>query len=692
MNETVKQMFWLWQTSITERLDAFNKFKEQTKQNTFNQNIDNSFAWLESVYTSWQTATDPAVRQQANDIVRKWEIAMQVRNYAASQWKDRSSWTDPQVINTMAASDPKFKQAYLEFKNDPNATDSTGFAINMWWIKDPEIINANEDQAPDYDYQGNFLTEWFRPIINTSAALATKLDNSINAKWGYEINEETMAKLEEQGISPYVAQNWWAFSQYLYEKYGRALTLDQQIKDEEMQYVSKHPELLDRFINNAETNLAMWEWALDTAFSITAPWIKTLLMWVWETKVWWALLNVAWEFLELWWSLINKLPLLRSRKENLPEEDQDRFDAFVWNTAAYLIAKWKAKKWELKLEKSLSPRNIIRNFDRLVEKTRNANIMDIMNDVKWNIKSMVIDWKATPEKVNETAWKIVKGRNLKDQTKASNTLSKIDTEWVKTYSELADRIKTSMEDIMKQEDEIYGKDKTTYKPEDTRSTVDVTSDWQTTTVELKPVEDAIELLKDMYEWEELTLAKLENMEKKFNTEWLTRWEINNLARAISNRSKAYDAKNELRNTKPARDVESTRQAVKEFARQWDAELKNLDKDYSDMSNTKSLVDNVANDVLKAKENLANKNILQKVWWLAWELLDLVWGKSFVQKLLPKLLWDEKMSAITREKQLQTNLKKLNRLTNRLKNAATDVEVADAVEEFNNSMSLPEQLE
>ena len=51
-----------------------------------------------------------------------------------------------------------------------------------------------------------------------------------------------------------------------------------------------------------------------------------------------------------------------------------------------------------------------------------------------------------------------------------------------------------------------------------------------------------------------------------------------------------------------------------------------------------------------------------------------------------------MSAITREKQLQTNLKKLNRLTNRLKNAATDVEVADAVEEFNNSMSLPEQLE
>jgi hypothetical protein len=31
----------------------------------------------------------------------------------------------------MAAADPKFKQAYLEFKNDPNNTDSTGFAINM---------------------------------------------------------------------------------------------------------------------------------------------------------------------------------------------------------------------------------------------------------------------------------------------------------------------------------------------------------------------------------------------------------------------------------------------------------------------------------------------------------------------------------------------------------------------------------
>lgn len=678
-----------WFGNIWQQFDALKQYKEQAKQNISNQNINTGFDNIKSLYDTSLTATDPNTVKQAKNATKFSEAMMAWREEAAKHWKDWSNATDKDVYAELKNMYPDIYDKLKAYTAD-DAMDVTGFKVSMWWLKEADI--ANEDQAPDYDYQGNFLTEWFRPIINTSAALATKLDNRANAKWGYEINEETMAKLEEQGISPYVAQNWWAFSQYLYEKYGRALTLDQQIKDEEMQYVSKHPELLDRFINNAETNLAVWEWALDTAFSITAPWIKTLLMWVGETKVWWALLNVAWEFLELWWSLINKLPLLRDRKENLSEEDQDRFDAFVWNTAAYLIAKWKAKKWELKLEKSLSPRNIIRNFDRLVEKTRNANITDIMNDVKWNIKSMVIDWKATPEKVNETAWKIVKGRNLKDQTKASNTLSKVDTEWVKTYSELADRIKTSMEDIMKQEDEIYGKDKTTYKPEDTRSTVDVTSDWQTTTVELKPVEDAIELLKDMYEWEELNLAKLENMEKKFNTEWLTRWEINNLARAISNRSKAYDAKNELRNTKPARDVESTRQAVKEFARQWDEELKNLDKDYSDMSNTKSLVDNVANDVLKAKENLANKNILQKVWWLAWEILDLVWGKSFIQKVLPRLLWDEKMSAITREKQLQTNLKKLNRLTNRLKNAATDVEVTDAVEEFNNSMSLPEQLE
>lgn len=135
MDETVKQMFWLWTTKISERLAAFNKFKEQTKQNTFSQNIDKNFSWLESVYVSWQTATNPQVREQANDIVRKWELAMQIRNYAASQWKDRSSWTDPQVINTMASVDPKFKEAYLAFKDDPTNTDTTGFAMNMWWIK-----------------------------------------------------------------------------------------------------------------------------------------------------------------------------------------------------------------------------------------------------------------------------------------------------------------------------------------------------------------------------------------------------------------------------------------------------------------------------------------------------------------------------------------------------------------------------
>lgn len=686
MNETVKQMFWLWQTSITERLDAFNKFKEQTKQNTFNQNIDNSFAWLESVYTSWQTATDPAVRQQANDIVRKWEIAMQVRNYAASQWKDRSSWTDPQVINTMAASDPKFKQAYLEFKNDPNATDSTGFAINMWWIKDPKIINANEDQAPDYDYQGNFLTEWFRPIINTSAALATKLDNRANAKWGYEINEETMAKLEEQGISPYVAQNWWAFSQYLYEKYGRALTLDQQIKDEEMQYVSKHPELLDRFINNAETNLAIWEWALDTAFSITAPWIKTLLMWVWETNVWWALLNVAWEFLELWWSLINKLPLLRDRKENLSEEDQDRFDAFVWNTAAYLIAKWKAKKWELKLENSLSPRNIIRNFDRLVEKTRNANIMDIMNDVKWNIKSMVIDWKATPEKVNETAWKIIKWENIGDQVKATETLTKVDTKWVKTYAELSERIQTAMNDVLAKEEALYKNDPTKLTPEYTHNNVKVW--WETITV--KPVENAINLLKDMYEWNDVKIAELEQTLKKFETKWLTRWEINKLAQEISKEANNYTTKNQLKNTKSAKDIEDIRSSVKEVARKWNEELEKLDSEWSAMKNTKTLVDKAENEVLKAKQNLADKNLLEKLWWYAGDLLKKWWVKALLWKVFKKYISEDTLTWVEREKALSSYLDKFDRLTKRLWTAQTEAELKAAAEQFNELLK-PKEL-
>lgn len=143
MNDTVKQMF-RWNT-ITERLKAFNEFKEQTKQSTFNQNINNNFSWLEKLYNVSQTATDPTVRQEASDGVRKWEIAMQVRNYVSTQWKDRSSWTDPQVINTMAAADPKFKQAYLEFKNDPNNTDSTGFAINMWWIQPETEKEYNSD-------------------------------------------------------------------------------------------------------------------------------------------------------------------------------------------------------------------------------------------------------------------------------------------------------------------------------------------------------------------------------------------------------------------------------------------------------------------------------------------------------------------------------------------------------------------
>lgn len=686
MNESNINSVWLFKT-IWQRMDEFNKFKETSKVQTQQSNLDAQFNEMQNVYSSWLTATDPWTIKTTNNVTKMSEAAMRWKEYAQSKGKDRSSWTTPQVLTELKNSEPNFLSNFDMYMSD-DSMDSTGFAMNMWWIK-PEVQQEEMD-APDYEYQWNFLTEWFKPIINMSASLATKLDNKINSKGWYEVDEETAKLLEEQGISPYVAQNGWAFSQYLYEKYGRALTLDQNIKDEEIQYVSQHPELLDRFINNAETNLALWEWALDTAFSITAPWMKTLLMWIWETKRWWALLWAAWELIALWGNVINNVPWLSQWRDNLPDEDKHRFDAFVWNIATYLLLKWRAKKWEVKIEQSLNPRNIIRKFERMVEETPKANLMDIMKNVKSNVKSMIIDWKATPEKVNETAWKIVKGRNLKDQQKATNALSKTNIEDVTTYAELAKRIESAMNDIISKEDEIYKKDTTTYKPEQTRSTTEVENAWQKTTIENTPVEDAINLLKEMYEWDKLNEAALNNLIQKFETEWLTKWEINNLSRAIGSKSNSYNAKNELKKTKSAQDVERIRQAVKEFARWENEELKNLDKDYSDMKNTKDLVDKMSDEVLKAKENLANKNLLQKVSGLAWEIIDLVWGKNFIQKVLPKMFWDEKMSAITREKQLSNNLNKLNRLTNRLKTAVTEAEVASAVEEFNSAMeALPE---
>ena len=674
MDETKTNSMWgIGFMSMRQRLDDYYKQKELAKQSVWEQNVNNSFNSMQNLQNLSLTAKDNKVQEKSNKLLKVDELVMEAKNYATTQWKNWDNANTWQIMNTLAKVYwQEFKDRYQAYMNN-SKMDWQSFARWMWW--------REQEQAPQYEYQWNFLTEFFKPIFNTSASLATKLDERNNT-----LNEIKQKNYKVEWVDyDYEYMDGWAFSQYLYDKYGRVITLDQDILEEEQNYVNRNPQVLDRFKNPNKSSLWVWEWALDIAFTITAPWIKALLMGMGETETWWKILNVVWEVISFWWSIVNKLPWLKQFRDGLDEEDQARFDALVGNTILYAKGKTKIER----AEKAINPKNMIKRFNEIKTEKPNANIKDISNSLIQKWWSKLVDGKVSEQKVNETAWKIVKWRNVKDQMEATNALAKIDTEWVKTYSELAERLQKWMDDIMNKENEIYSKDTRTYKPEDTRSTMDVKNAWQTTTVNLTPVEDAINLLKEMYEWDQVQMAWLENLIKKFETEWLTRWEINNLSKAISSKSNSYNAKNELKKTKSAQDVERIRRNVKEFARQWDEELISLDKDYWNIANTKELVNSVSEEVLRAKENLANRNLLQKVWWLVWEILNIVWWKQVISKLLPKLVWDEKMSALTREKQLNANLKKFQRMSERLSNATTEAEVKTIVEEFNTDLKLVE---
>ena len=652
-------------SNIWKQFEALKQYKEQSKQNITNQNINTGFDNIKSLYDTSLTTTNPDTIKQAKNATKFSEAMMAGREEAEKHWKNWYNSEDKDVYAELRNMYPDLKEKLIAYRDD-DAMDITGFKMSMGWLKDTDIINNNEDQVSDYEHQWNFLTDFFSNIMKGIAWVETLYEEKQN-----KINRIKQENYNAEWVDyNYDEKNSWAFAQYMYDKYGAYLSMylnndKRDIVEKEREYISKNPDILDRYKNKSESLLSVWEWALDTVFTVSAPIVKALLMWIWETRIGWEVLNGIWELLTLGGEQVNKLPVLKDFRDSLPtEEDQARFDALVGNIIAYKFWKKKVKEAETKI----NPTNIIKNFKEMKQKNPNANITDI----------------------NEIAWKIVNGKNFKSQTEASNALSKTNTEWVKTYTELSERIQKSMDDNMTQQSDIYKQDTTVYKPEQTRSTVDVENAWRTTTTELRPVEDAIELLKDMYEWDTILMAWLENLIKKFNEEWLTREEINSLSQAISSKSNSYNAKNELKKTKSAQDVERIRQAVKEFARQWSEELENLDRDWSNMKNTKELVDDMSDKVLQAKQNLANRNLLQKVWWVLWTIFVKGGIKSFLWKILDKRVDpDETLNPLTRQKELNNNLQKFNKLMDKLKTATTETEVNSAVEEFNNAMALPD---
>lgn len=236
-----------------------------------------------------------------------------------------------------------------------------------------------------------------------------------------------------------------------------------------------------------------------------------------------------------------------------------------------------------------------------------AKIENDMRELSTKISKWVEDTQR--ESVNETL------KTLPRDTKAKTN----------SLQDLSDNVESSiMKRIIDAEDTILKKDRRKFKKQDIErlSSWEVSLEWTReepykSTYGSDPVEEAFRALRNMYEYEEWhaktqAQAEIEVKWQKYLNEWLTRWEIAELARDLTRTFKLYKPKWMWPyETITSSTIEPIRKALKSIVREWydvawvkDA-LTELDRIYSNAATTNELVYDV---IKKARQERGNKDV------------------------------------------------------------------------------------
>lgn len=663
-NVITNPAWWVQTSSLRDMLSGLRQRKEAIKLKYASAEQNNRINSSLNLYENSQSATNKQLQQQYN-IASRWdELAWMIVEYGKSKGVE-IKWTTKDILNTYLRWNPNRTQAFYDYTHWNQ--DSEEFAMQMWWI-----------EKDWWDKLWDFTKNAGQNFLSFYESWGDAVRNTVNG----------LIWLSEWDQTP------WALENYAQMNYWKDFySLSETEKAEARQAVSSQ-EWMDMYKPTAQrVALKSWEAWLDALFTAVAPRMKAWFSVAWAGAeadipvvsdvlgyaLWW--LDKVNNF--LWW-IVTEVPWLSNFRDSLQtEQEKEEFDNFLW-----MIVLWKIMQkrwWRVKNSRSLKE-TVINELDPITTiKEFQKRVQEAPSDIKEWIGSLG-DGKATPEKLQDTAWKIANTKSVQESERATRWLKDLDTEWIKTYKDLEERLTARWNEIAEAENLEYAKDTTRYKPEQTRSKKTMEQDWYTAEYEVKPIEDWIELLKDFYEWNPEKMAQLNVIEQKFQNEWLTKWEINNISRAISSEYETYKSRWEPKTNITAKDVEWIRQRVKDFAREGNDRLVELDKQWSDNMNTRQMIRDVQDQIVKAKNNLADRNILQKLWGGLWALADMLWWWSFLRRLLRMSgEWDKSLNAIQRQKNLKSYLKKFQRLNKRLESAKTEKQVEKAVNEFNNDI-------
>lgn len=269
-------------------------------------------------------------------------------------------------------------------------------------------------------------------------------------------------------------------------------------------------------------------------------------------------------------------------------------------------------------------------------------------------------------KVDDVVSRVIQWEK-KDIPKAVSALSTVDTQWVKSFDDLSSAISTQQSDVVRRLDDILLEDTAKYWVDDF-SKVTSSPSWRS--IKSNKLSEALDHLDEMYEkiWDDDSLLKVRDLKDKAAKEWISLKEANDVAREYNSQfwSKAFSKTWDPLTSVNSKKFENTRSWLKDAIRwkmDWDV-AKALDQSYSNLQNTKRLVQDLWKKAQKAKQKLRQKWVGEKVVEGAFEIVDslTLWAGSWVLRLL-RGIWgkSKNLNVLDLEDMLSSNLKILDKL-------------------------------
>jgi len=461
----------------------------------------------------------------------------------------------------------------------------------------------------------------------------------------------------------------------------------------------------------------VWENVLDiaqgwltTAANIFAPWIMFWVTTAWQTELWGQALESIWWALEAWWQVVNELPWLRNFKSSLPEDRQKEFDQFIWETALAMFLGWRMRnqrgEFDIKtVADNFKPKEVIRNF--------NENVVGVpgkrtTTPTKRENKLLTAREQVVRD-ILQQRWDM---RNV-DIQRAIPVLEEIDLKSVKGPEDLRWQSKLVWDSAIQTKLNILDQSNQLYMPSDFSKTSKTTQG----KITVDYVRNALDDLNDLY-WKtneldsywpnksELAQARIQDLITKYETEWLTLREIEDIASEYSVKESWFSDKTGAPRTSTLAEWrEATRSNIKNTVKQkavdeWLADvevLNQMDQLYWGYRAIDRNMRNLENKSQDLQQKYANRWWLYRLWGAAWQAIKFtsLWlVKWLLESILDSNVGNKTLNNVQLANQIWSLTTKLDNLNKKLWTAKNEWQANRILNDFfrENKLNVDDLLE